>query len=652
MADLVSPGVQIKEKDVTTTISSPPGSIGGIGLVASKGYADTVITVGSEEELVQQFGKPSGSNYEYWFSAANFLGYTNNLKVVRSVNATAKNATSTGSGLVIPNTISYSVGDGSNGPYSGGEASSEGAWAGRSLGAWGNNIQVSACTSTDAYYKATRTTTTGALAAGDTTVDVAATTSIPVGAIISVTGDTAGALYKVASISSLELTIVRYPTQVATGILATSIASGAAVNVYWEWFDEFDGAPGTSQYATDRSGSLDEMHIVVTDAGGGITGVAGTVLERFDAVSKASDAKTDEGGQNYYVDVLYDNSEYIYWIDHPAGGTNWGTPAEGVTFTAATTIVDTQRLSTGSDGGAVTNAERLLAYDKFKDADSVDVNLLIEGPPTLSGAADVVLANHLIDIVNSRKDCMAFLSPEKDAVINKAAGAAQAAVVETWGATIASSSYVAMDSGWFKIYDKYNDVFRWIPLNSATAGTCAATDILEDPWWSPGGLTRGQIRSSIELAFNPSQTQRDGLYRNRINPIVTFPGEGTVLWGDKTALSSQSAFSRINVRRLFITIEEACKVAARGVLFEFNDDFTRENFKSMVDPYLRDIQARRGITDFLVVCDATNNTPQVVDANEFRADVYVKPARSINFITLTFIATRTGVEFSELFAVS
>ena len=290
----------------------------------------------------------------------------------------------------------------------------------------------------------------------------------------------------------------------------------------------------------------------------------------------------------------------------------------------------------------------MAAYDKFKDADSVDVQLIIEGPPTISGVADTVLANHLTDIVNGRKDCMAFLSPERAAVIAKAAGAAQAAVVETWGDSIASSSYVVMDSGWFKLYDKYNDVFRWIPLNSATAGTCAATDILEDPWWSPGGLTRGQIRSSIELAFNPSQTQRDGLYRKRVNPIVTFPGEGTVLWGDKTALSSQSAFSRINVRRLFITIEEACKAAARSILFEFNDDFTRENFRAMVDPYLRDIQARRGITDFEVVCDTSNNTPQIVDANKFVADVYIKPARSINFITLTFIATRTGVDFSEV----
>ena len=649
MADLVSPGVQIKEKDLTTTVTSPPGSIGAVAIVASKGYADSIVTVGSEEELVEHFGKPSGSNFEYWFSAANFLGYTNNLKVVRALQPTMMNATGAGAGALIPNTIAYQIGDGTNGPYSGGEATGLGSWAARTPGTWGNSLQVSACTSGDAYYKAAKTSTTSALAAGDTTIPVSAVTDILVGSIVSVDGDTPGSLYKVTAINSLVLTIARYPTQVATGIVATTIVNTSNLNLYWEWYDQFDGPPGTSQYATDHGASTDELHIVVVDEDGDISGVKETVLERFDAVSKASDALTDEGGQNYYADVLYADSAYIYWLDHPAGGTNWGTSViTKNTYTAATAPVDTESLVSGADGTTVTNAQRLAAYDKFKDADSVDIQLVIEGPPTISGAADVVLANHLTDLVNGRKDCMAFLSPEKDAVINKAAGAAQAAVVETWGDTIASSSYVVMDSGWFKIYDKYNDLFRWIPLNSATAGTCAATDILEDPWWSPGGLTRGQIRSSIELAFNPSQTQRDGLYRKRVNPIVTFPGEGTVLWGDKTALSSQSAFSRINVRRLFITIEEACKVAARSILFDFNDDFTRENFRSMIDPYLRDIQARRGITDFEVVCDTSNNTPQVIDANKFVADVYVKPARSINFITLTFIATRTGVDFSEV----
>jgi len=218
-----------------------------------------------------------------------------------------------------------------------------------------------------------------------------------------------------------------------------------------------------------------------------------------------------------------------------------------------------------------------------------------------------------------------------------------------WGQNEYNIKYIVdQDSGYKKMYDKFNDVYRYVPLNADLAGVCALTDAVADPWWSPGGLSRGQIRGAIELALNPTQTERDKLYRERINPVVTFPGEGTMLWGDKTALSQNSAFSRINVRRLFITIEEACKIAARSILFEFNDDFTQSAFRNMVNPYLRDIQARRGITDFLVVCDSSNNTPQVIDNNEFRADVYVKPARSINFITLTFIATRTGVSFAEV----
>ena len=266
-------------------------------------------------------------------------------------------------------------------------------------------------------------------------------------------------------------------------------------------------------------------------------------------------------------------------------------------------IQNGESLASGADGSTVTNGQRQLGYDYFKDPDKVDINLLMTGPASIDGATNSVVPTHLIDIVNARKDSVVFISPYKDAVVNKAVGNAQASAVQTYFDGLASTSYAVFDSGYKKQYDKYNDVFRWIPLNGDIAGCCAATDAIEDPWWSPGGLTRGQIRSSIELAFNPSQTERDTLYRARINPVVTFPGEGTVLWGDKTALARQSAFSRINVRRLFITIEEACAAAARSILFEFNDEFTRDSFKAMVDPYLRDVQARRGITDFLVVCD-------------------------------------------------
>ena len=671
MADLMSPGVLIKEKDLTTTVQNEPTSIGAVGIVASKGYVNQVITIGSEDELVEQFGKPTGTNFEYWFTAANFLGYSNTLKVVRFQTSSMLNSTGAGAGALIPNTTSYQVGDGTNGPYSGGEASGLGSWAARTPGAWGNSLKVAWCKSANtdvttvgsessAFYRVNRTTTSGSTASGATTVNVAATAGIAVGSIIAIAGDTAGQKYKVTVINSLALTIERYPATAATGIASGSaISTGAVVSLWWEWYEQFDKAPGTSQYVTDRvdpvpvgSYGFDELHIIVIDEDGEITGVRGTILETYDAVSVAADALTEEGNANYYPDVIYNNSSYVYWMDHPSvgSGTAWGTNVSSTSQYAgqATAPPEAQLLVNGADGSTVTNGQRQLGYDYFKDPDQQDINLMMTGPSTIDGSSDIIVPTHLIDIVNARKDSVVFISPFKDAVVNKAVGNAQATAVTEYFETMASTSYAVFDSGYKKQYDKFNDVFRWIPLNGDIAGCCAATDAIEDPWWSPGGLTRGQIRSSIELAFNPTQTERDTLYRKRVNPVVTFPGEGTCLWGDKTALARQSAFNRINVRRLFITIEEACAAAARSILFEFNDEFTRDSFKAMVDPYLRDVQARRGITDFLVVCDTTNNTGQVIDANEFRADIYVKPARSINFITLTFIATRTGVAFDEV----
>jgi len=670
MADLVSAGVLIKEKDLTTTVQNEPTSIGAVGIVAAKGYVNQVITIGSEDELVEQFGKPTGTNFEYWFTAANFLGYSNTLRVVRFQTSSMLNSTGAGAGALIPNTTSYQVGDGTNGPYSGGEATGLGSFAARTPGAWGNSLKVAWCSSANtdvttvgsevsAFFTDAKTTLNGGLVAGATSVTVTSSTGIVVGSIIAIAGDTAGAKYKVTVQAGAVLTVERYPNTAATGIQATAISTGAKVSLWWEFYEQFDKAPGTSQFVTDRvpatgAGTpfgFDELHIIVIDEDGEITGVRGTILETYDAVSKAADALTDEGNANYYPDVVYNNSQYVYWMDHPGvgSGTAWGTNVSSTSKYATTSASPGgESLASGADGSTVTNGQRQLGYDYFKDPDQVDINLLMTGPATVDGTSDIVVPTHLIDIMNARKDSVVFISPYKDAVVNKAVGNAQAAAVTAYFDTMASTSYAVFDSGYKKQYDKFNDVFRWVPLNGDIAGCCAATDAIEDPWWSPGGLTRGQIRSSIELAFNPTQTERDTLYRARINPIVTFPGEGTVLWGDKTALAKQSAFNRINVRRLFITIEEACAAAARSILFEFNDEFTRDSFKSMVDPYLRDVQARRGITDFLVVCDTTNNTGQVIDANAFRADIYVKPARSINFITLTFIATRTGVAFDEV----
>ena len=654
MADLISPGVQVKEKDLTTSVASGATSIGAFAGIFEKGPIDQVVIIDSEETLVAIFGKPNTTNFRYWFTAASFLMYGNTLKVVRVLTSTAKNATSNGSGLLVKNNKHYSDGDGTTGPYDDGSAA-VGIFAARSAGAWGNNIKAELCSTALAFQHTSdtasaRATLTQARVAGDTTSTVSGTGTFTIGDIIYLQ-ETNGQRYRLTGVNSGTgtLTFVRYPDSVATGVTG-SIASGVKIDRYWRYYEQFDRAPGTSQFVTDRGGADDEMHIIVLDEDSGITGVAGEVLEKYEAVSKASDALTDNGAANYYIDVLYDQSSYLYWMDHPAGATNWGSAALGITFTTPTNILAGGSMAGGIGGAtAPTEGERQDAYNKFADSDTESVNLLISGPADVTSSG--VATTHgvfMTDLVDKRKDCVAFISPPEKNVVNVATEYTQQANVMTYYNTLSSSSYVVYDSGWTKQYDKYNDVMRWVPLNGHIAGACARTDALEDAWWSPAGLARGQIRGSINLAFNPALSARDVLYKGRVNPVVAFPGEGTMLWGDKTALSRNSAFSRINVRRLFLTIEDAIKLAARTVLFEFNDEFTRSNFTAMVNPYLRDVQARRGMTDFLVVCDSTNNTPQVIDNNEFRADIYIKPARSINFITLTFIATRTGVDFSEV----
>ena len=664
MADLMSPGVQVKEKDLTASIRSEPTSIGAFAGSFNWGPMNEIVTISDETQLVDVFGKPDGVNYEWWFSAANFLAYTNTLRVVRVENTGSKNACVSGTAVLIPNTISWQVGDGTNGPYSGGEAN-VGEWAARWAGNLGNSIKVSACWDADGYSDNSGAGAggTGVVASGGT----AGTTTVTFG-----TGEGAnwaagdlmsfptvaaekGQKYEVVSVSTETVTIKRYPAVNAVGFV-TTIAASTVATKWWQYYEQFNGAPGTSDYVKAAQGGLttgvDELHIIVIDEDGDITGTPGTILEKFERVSKASDAVTASGDNNFYVDVLYRQSEYIYWMDYPAGATDWGTPAAGAGPYATPTGdgIATASLTGGAPATNVapTNAQLANGYDLLKDPDTVDYNLLVAGPASVDGTASTVHAIDLIDMTEARKDSVVFLSPHRNAVVNVANSYTQTTNTTAWADALPSTSYAVFDSGYKKMYDKYNDVFRWVPLNGDIAGCCARTDAVEDPWWSPAGLNRGQIRGAVELAHNPGQTDRDELYRKRVNPVVTFPGEGTMLWGDKTALSQNSAFDRINVRRLFVTIEEAIAVAARTVLFEFNDTFTREQFVGMVNPYLRDVTARRGITDFLVVCDETNNPGQVIDNNEFRADIYVKPARSINYITLTFVATRTDVSFDEV----
>jgi hypothetical protein len=637
MAFQVSPGVLVQEKDLTRIIPAVSTSSGAFAGTFSKGPLDEVVSCGSESDLLLTFGKPDNSNFESFFSASNFLQYSNNLKVVRVQNSSVSNATESGSAFVIKNTTDY------QNNYADGSAS-VGMWASRTAGAWGNNIQVSQCASATAYEETAKTTVADAsTSVGDTVVSVTSSTGISAGDIVSF-GDEYE--YRVVSVATNDLNIVRkeepsyFGASDSSGLQKT-ITNGSNVRRRWRYYDLFNKAPGTSTHALTRGGSGDELHVVVVDEDGGINGVKGEVLERFEAVSKASDAKSPQGDTNYYSDVILNTSNNIYWMDHNASGSNWGTAAAGTTFTDVTSVSNVS-LSSGADGSAATTAQIKSAYEKYQDAETSDVGLLI------AGAGDSTHIDNLITIAENRKDCVVFASPERSDVVNVSNSATQKDNVVGFFNAIASSSYVFFDSGYKYMYDRYNDVYRYVPLNGDMAGLSARTDMLADAWYSPAGLNRGVVRGAVKLAFNPTKSQRDELYRARVNPVTTFPGQGTVLFGDKTGLKTPSAFDRVNVRRLFIVLEKAISTASKVQLFEFNDEFTRAGFRNMVEPFLREVQGRRGITDYLVVCDETNNTGEVVDRNEFVAEIFVKPARSINFISLQFVATRTGVSFEEV----
>ena len=663
MGFLVSPGVQVKEIDLTNVIPAVATSIGAIAGAFEKGPVSSIVNISSEEELVEIFGKPktTSNQFETWFSAANFLKYTDTLKVVRAgsghVNAGAN------SGILIRDLdhydASFSTGQGSHGE-----------WTARTAGTWGNALRVEICPSATAFEQdlSTNNLVDGAISLGATTVTVddadASGYAFNVGDLISFYSDTTNLVsiddyneYEVVSISSEVLT-VRLKDDPAGAGIQTAIADNSKIKRRWKYADLFTGAPGTSDYNTNAGrGSGDELHVVVADATGAITGydtdVAGqrtsSVIETFGFMSKNSNAKSPQGDSIYYPDVIRAKSNYIYWTDHISAGSNWGTDTTTTYTAVTTTTIDS--LTGGTDDLAVTAGELELAYDKFKDSESEDINLVIGGPSSLVADTKTGMDTHntmIKELVETRKDCVGFVSPYRAAVVGVTTSTKQAQNVEKAAQALPSSSYMVMDSGYMYMYDKYNDVYRHVRLNGSVAGLCANTDLVADPWFSPAGYNRGTIRGAIKLAFNPDKADRDRLYPARVNPVVNFPGIGVTLFGDKTMQTKPSAFDRINVRRLFLVLEKAIATAAKYQLFEFNDEFTRAQFRNMVEPFLRDVQGRRGITDFLVKCDSSNNTGSVIDRNEFVADIFVKPARSINFITLNFVATRTGVAFSEV----
>jgi len=444
--------------------------------------------------------------------------------------------------------------------------------------------------------------------------------------------------------------IARYPGELGNS-LKVSICPAVAGDAYfsgWTYASSFDGAPGTSTYASARSGVRDEVHIVVVDEDGLFTGVPGQVLERFAYVSLGSDAKTPDGSSNYVKDVINSGSSYI-WLAHFDGDlstlTNAGTSVVSKTFAASATGVINESFTSGADSAALGTSQYATGFDLFEDVDTITVDFLIAPSMSVQGDQTTVV-NDLISIAGStRKDCIVVASPNRAAVVNNATPVTASV---TTANTFTFSSYLVVDNNFLKVYDKYNDQYIFIPAASSTAGIMAATDFNNAPWYSPAGQRRGAYLGITALSYSPTKAERDTLYKAGINPIANIPGSGVLLFGDKTHMNRPSAFDRINVRRLFLVLERAIAIAARNVMFEFNDEFTRAEFVNIVEPFLREVQGRRGITDFRVVCDETNNLPAVIDRNEFIASIFIKPARSINYITLNFVAVRTGVDFEEV----
>ena len=704
----LSPGVNISEVDLTTVTPAVDTTAGAFAGVFRWGPVNERTLVTSENDLVAKFGKPTNINPETFFTAANFLSYSNSLQLVRAANTTAQFAAVGGAN----NTARAAVTVFNNNDYDlkqPGWGTSDVQAIARWPGALGNSLKVSVCENAAQYTSSanllTQTYTLGA-AAGDAQGNTALFNgpntgfAIAVGTqtgVITLDGSANGYLtFSAEEANNLQATLNTFADRYAigdyivvgtgatqslkitsksvlvgnvagvnTGVgtitftfdqplkLASSVAAGS-VTRFWEYFSQVDAAPGRSTYVAvngntalqlaNTSAQLDEVHLVVADEDGEITGNPGSILEVWQGLSRATDAKLADGSSNYFKNIINEQSQYIWFADDRAGAES-NTALNIATASNSAPLTLSLAGGTDQDEANVAFTSIATAFDQFVSPEDVDISLVLAGR-TRGGINGTQLANYLIDnIAEVRKDCVVFVSPEKEDVVN--ATTPETKVVE-FRNSLRSSSFAVLDSGYKQQYDKYNDLFRWVPLNGDVAGTCARTDSARDPWFSPAGTTRGQIKNSIKLAFNPNLAQRDFLYKNGVNPVVALQGQGTVLYGDKTLLAKPSAFDRINVRRLFIVLEKSISTAAKSFLFEFNDEFTRTQFRNLVEPFLRDVQGRRGIYDFKVVCDETNNTPEIIDSNKFVGDIYIKPARSINYIQLNFVAVRSGIEFSEI----
>jgi len=728
----VSPGVNVTEIDLTGIVPAVSTTEAGIAGSFRWGPVEIANLVSTETELVDTYHKPDNTNAETFFTAANFLAYGNKLYVVRAAATTARNATVLQAAATTANAdnTTHSILIKNDDHYENDITKpTNSSFLAKYPGSLGNSLKVSICDTSDGFESAvSNSSIAGAtldaeVAVGNTNIVITATATKSGDHASTVTTTEAQAaltdlnntkdligvndllVLGNSSIGTIERRVTAVEADKANSNISGAYSGDTTTTTYtvtanvtieskyvlstafsanlkattgikrrWEYFRNFDAAPGTSLYANNvanNTSAADELHIIVADEDGDITGVKGSILETYEGLSRASDAKNESGETLFYETVINDQSKWMKIggkVVRPVGevtGSNNYTNTAAQVVAVTNTVPFSRSFTVGRDGGTSQNltefqkagdsdsGEANLAigqvtagYDKFKNAEEIDISMILTGK-SRGGTHGHQLGNYIIDnICEPRKDCVVVISPEKGDIINNA-GDESANTVDFRNA-LTSSSYGILDGGYKYQYDRYNDVYRYVPYNGDVAGLMVRTDTTRDPWYSPAGFNRGILKNVIKNYYNPDKADRDILYKSGINPIVTFPGQGTILFGDKTLLAKPSAFDRINVRRLFIVLEKAISTAAKYLLFEFNDEFTRAQFRNMVEPFLRDVQGRRGIFDFKVVCDDTNNTGEVIDRNEFIGDIYIKPARSINFIQLNFVAVRTNVEFSEV----
>ena len=732
--NLASPGIVIREVDLTIGRVDPTsGSTGALVAPFAKGPVNDPQLIESEEDLLQTFGQPysTDKHFEHWMVASSYLAYGGTLQVVRAGDQAIYNASA-----VVGSATSIRIDSAEHYKQLGYDDNKivNQVVVAKNPGTWANGIKVAICDG-----KADQVLTgfnsgdiDGTIAAGDAVVvsvppqSIVVTTNVSTGATAYLDGHYAGVVSELtnAGVGSFGVKLVThvagdgtitpvdyqqngnytYPT---TGV-ATFISPGgtvghstAAYTNQYDWFedqtiqlsngalewDQLAQRPGTSGFVDARGGRFDEVHVVVIDDTGTITGNAGTILEKHLALSKATDAEYSVGSTSYWRKYIETNSKYIFAGNSPSGAlavawsnnsnytldgdAAWDQPAQGVNFQCggAQDLTLTGGKLYGNRGDTATEKaihqpgalhsgvdDIISGLTLFENTEETDVDFILMGSANYPKATAQALANKCIAVAEARKDAVAFVSPYRQAFLNDStSGAVTVNNIDTvtdnvvgFYAPITSSTYGVLDSGYKYMFDRFNNTFRYVPCNGDIAGTCARTSLEQFPWFSPAGTARGAILNAVKLIYNPGKKQRDILYSNRINPVILSPGAGIILFGDKTAFGKASAFDRINVRRLFIYLEDAISAAAKDQLFEFNDELTRTNFVNIIEPFLRDVQAKRGIFDFVVICDETNNTAAVIDSNEFVADIFIKPARSINFIGLTFVATRTGVAFEEV----